>query len=74
MPRGSADGTVRVWGGVATRLLHVDGHPILVRAWQTAAERVVVRAEAVDPRRVEYRLGAEADRPHRIQYKRLVRS
>lgn len=49
MPRGTADGTVRVSGGVARRLLAVDGRPVLVRAWQPAAERVAVRAEAVDP-------------------------
>ena len=36
----------------ATRLLHVDECPVLVRAWQPAATRVVVRAEGVDPRSV----------------------
>ena len=35
--------------GIATRFLHVDGAPVLVRAWQPAAQRVVLRAEAVDP-------------------------
>lgn len=59
MPRGSADGTVRVWRGVATRFLHVEGRPALVRAWQVAADRVIVRAEAVDPRQVEYRFRLE---------------
>lgn len=59
MPRGSADGTVRVWRGVATRFLHVEGRPALVRAWQVAADRVIVRAEAIDPRQVEYRLRPE---------------
>ncbi len=49
MPRGSADRTLRVRGGVATRLLHVDGCPVLVRAWQPARDRVRFRAEAVDP-------------------------
>ena len=38
-------------GGVATRLLHVEGSPVLVRAWQPAADRVLLRAEAVDPAR-----------------------
>ena len=52
MPRGSSDRTLRVWGGVATRLLHVDGSPVLVRAWQPARDRVRFRAEAVDPARV----------------------
>ena len=40
---------MRVSGGVATRLLHVEGSPVLVRAWQPAMERVVLRSEPVDP-------------------------
>jgi DNA-3-methyladenine glycosylase II len=52
MPRGSSDRTLRVRGGVATRLLHVDGSPVLVRAWQPARDRVRFRAEAIDPARV----------------------
>jgi DNA-3-methyladenine glycosylase II len=49
MPRGSSDRTLRVRGGVATRLLHVGDSPVLVRAWQPARDRVRLRAEAVDP-------------------------
>jgi 3-methyladenine DNA glycosylase/8-oxoguanine DNA glycosylase len=49
MPRGSSDRTLRVRGGVATRLLHVGGCPVLVRAWQPARDRVRFRAEALDP-------------------------
>lgn len=49
LPRGSTDRTLRVRGGVATRLLHVDGCPVLVRVWQPARDRVRFRAEAVDP-------------------------
>jgi len=49
MPRGSSDRTLRVRGGVATRLLHVDGSPVLLRAWQPARGRVCFRAEALDP-------------------------
>jgi DNA-3-methyladenine glycosylase II len=49
MPRGSADRTLRVRGGLATRFLHVGGSPILVRAWQPARDRVRFRAEALDP-------------------------
>src|SRR3954470_9240837 len=49
LPRGSADRTLQVRGGVATRLLHVEGSPILVRAWQPARDRVRLRAEAGDP-------------------------
>lgn len=52
MPRGSSDRTLRVRGGVATRLLHVDGCPVLVRAWQPARDRVCFRAGAVDPKLV----------------------
>jgi len=52
MPRGSSDRTLRVRGGVATRLLHVGGSPVLVRAWQPARDRVRVRAEVVDPEQV----------------------
>ena len=47
--RGSDDRTLRVDRGVATRLLHVEGSPVLVRAWQPTADRVLLRAEAVDP-------------------------
>jgi 3-methyladenine DNA glycosylase/8-oxoguanine DNA glycosylase len=52
LPRGSSDRTLRVRGGVATRLLHVGGSPVLVRAWQPARGRVRFSAEAVDPGRV----------------------
>jgi DNA-3-methyladenine glycosylase II len=47
--RGSSDRTLRVARGVATRLLHVEGSPVLVRAWQPAADRVLLRAEPVEP-------------------------
>lgn len=40
---------MRIEGGVATRLLHVDGSPVLTRAWQPAADRVLLRAEPIDP-------------------------
>jgi DNA-3-methyladenine glycosylase II len=49
LPRGSDDWTLRVHGGVATRLLHVGGSPVLVRAWQPAADRVLLRAQALEP-------------------------
>ena len=52
LPRGSSDRTLRVRGGVAMRFLHVDGSPVLVRAWQPARDRVRFRAEAVAPDRV----------------------
>jgi 3-methyladenine DNA glycosylase/8-oxoguanine DNA glycosylase len=46
---GGEDRVMRVDGGVVSRLLHVGGSPVLVRAWQPAGERVLFRAEAVDP-------------------------
>ncbi|HYG96623.1 MAG TPA: hypothetical protein VD741_05890 [Solirubrobacterales bacterium] len=52
MPRGSADRTLRVRGGVATRLLHVGGSPVLVRAWQPGRDRVRFHAAAIEPDRV----------------------
>lgn len=48
LPRGSDDRTLRIRGGVATRLLHVEGAPVLARAWQRRDGALVVRAEAVD--------------------------
>ena len=46
---GGADGVMRIGGGVATRLLQVEESPVLVRAWQPARDRVVLRAKPVDP-------------------------
>jgi len=40
---------MRVERGVASRLLHVDGCPVLVRAWEPGRGRVVLRAEPLDP-------------------------
>jgi len=48
--RGSSDGTLRVHGRVATRLLRVEGAPVLVRAWEPGAGRLKLRAEPLDPR------------------------
>jgi 3-methyladenine DNA glycosylase/8-oxoguanine DNA glycosylase len=46
-------------------LLHVGEAPVAVRAWQPAADRVLLRAEAVDPGAVEYRDPAGAVEPRR---------
>ncbi len=46
---GGEDRVMLVRDGVACRLLHVDGSPVLVRAWQPRAECVAIRAEPVDP-------------------------
>lgn len=40
---------MRVQRGVTSRLLHVDGSPVLVRAWEPGKDRVSLRAEALDP-------------------------
>jgi 3-methyladenine DNA glycosylase/8-oxoguanine DNA glycosylase len=40
---------MRVERGVASRLLHVHGSPVLVRAWEPGKDRVSLRAEALDP-------------------------
>jgi 3-methyladenine DNA glycosylase/8-oxoguanine DNA glycosylase len=50
LPRyGSEDGVMRVEGGIATRLLHVDGCPVLTKAWEPGKGRVALRAESLDP-------------------------
>ncbi|MGE5280784.1 MAG: DNA-3-methyladenine glycosylase family protein [Chloroflexota bacterium] len=46
---GGEDGVMRVERGVARRLLHVEGRPVLVRAWEPGRGRVALRAEPVDP-------------------------
>lgn len=50
---GGEDGVMRVERGVASRLLHVEGRPVLVRAWEPGRDRVALRAEAVDPGAIE---------------------
>ncbi|HSS33290.1 MAG TPA: hypothetical protein VLL27_08430 [Solirubrobacterales bacterium] len=45
--------------GVATRFLQVGACPVLVRAWQPARDRVILRAEAVEPRLVSLPGAAE---------------
>jgi 3-methyladenine DNA glycosylase/8-oxoguanine DNA glycosylase len=49
---GGEDGVMRVERGVASRLLHVDGCPVLVRAWEPGRQRVLLRAEPLDPRAI----------------------
>jgi DNA-3-methyladenine glycosylase II len=50
LPRyGSEDGVMRIEGGVASRLLHVDGCPILTRSWEPGKGRVALWAEPLDP-------------------------
>ncbi len=40
---------MRVQRGVSSRLLQVDGSPVLVRAWEAGKQRVMLRAEPLDP-------------------------
>jgi len=40
---------MKVRGGVASRLLHVNAKPVLVRAWQLRSGEVRLRAQSVDP-------------------------
>jgi DNA-3-methyladenine glycosylase II len=61
LPRGSDDRTLWIQGGVATRLLHVGASPVLVRAWQPGSDRLVLRAEPVDPGRVTLPLAGERE-------------
>jgi 3-methyladenine DNA glycosylase/8-oxoguanine DNA glycosylase len=42
--RGRADGVMRLSGGVLTRLLHVDGAPVVVHGWQRRSGAVAIRA------------------------------
>jgi 3-methyladenine DNA glycosylase/8-oxoguanine DNA glycosylase len=42
--RGRADGVMRSSGGVLTRLLHVDGEPVVVHGWQRRSGAVAIRA------------------------------
>lgn len=63
LPRGSDDRTLRVAGGVATRLLQVEGSPVFVRAWQPAADRVVLRAQSLDPATVTRPVAATEEPP-----------
>ncbi|MBS1892514.1 MAG: DNA-3-methyladenine glycosylase 2 family protein [Actinobacteria bacterium] len=60
--RGSADRTLRVQGGIATRLLTVDRAPILARAWMRGPGRVAFRADAVDPGRLTIPVPCEEPR------------
>lgn len=55
---------MRVERGVASRLLHVDGCPVLVRAWEPGGNRVALRADALDPEAIASPCTA-ADPPER---------
>ncbi|MGH2973314.1 MAG: DNA-3-methyladenine glycosylase family protein [Solirubrobacterales bacterium] len=46
---GGEDGVMRAEQGVLSRLLQVEGSPVLTRAWEPGKGRVALRAEPVDP-------------------------
>jgi 3-methyladenine DNA glycosylase/8-oxoguanine DNA glycosylase len=62
---GGEDGVMRAERGILNRLLHVDGCPVLVRAWEPGRDRVAVRAEALDPADVRVP-GPAAQGPERV--------
>lgn len=68
--RGSSDGTLRVHSRIATRLLHVEGAPVLARAWEPGPGRLKLRAEALDPRAVTVSPVAAAE-PRRAEREQL---
>jgi hypothetical protein len=47
--RGRADGVMRSSNGVLTRLLHVEGEPVVVHGWQRRSGAVAIRAVGVEP-------------------------
>ncbi len=63
LPRGGGgDGVMRVRSGLVTRLLHVDGEPVVVRAWQRRDASVVLRADAARGEAVNGRLEVAIER------------
>ncbi len=60
---GSEDGVLRVQRGVLQRLLHADGRPVLVRAWEPGKGRVTLRAEALDPGMISAPLAGVGEPP-----------
>jgi DNA-3-methyladenine glycosylase II len=59
--RGSEDLTLRVREGIATRFLHAEGSPVLVRAWQPGPGRLKLQAQALDPAGIKYGLPVPPD-------------
>jgi 3-methyladenine DNA glycosylase/8-oxoguanine DNA glycosylase len=68
LPRGGADGLLRTRGGVLHRLLHHEEEPVVVRAAQTAQDRVLIgalgrtrQAAAYGIERMRFALGVDID-------------
>ena len=66
LPGGGMDGVMRAGGGAIARLLHVDGSPVVVCAWTRPDREIGLRAEAVDPARVEPE-GCAPARPEQLE-------
>lgn len=58
--RRGGDRVLRI-GRAVGRLLHVEGSPVLIRAWQQGLRLVWVRAEAIDPGAVTYPVGRDRE-------------
>jgi 3-methyladenine DNA glycosylase/8-oxoguanine DNA glycosylase len=78
LPRGGMDGVLRRRGGVLERLLHHEGEPVLVRAAQTAPDRVILGARASTREaaahgiaRMRFALGVDEDL--RVFHRRFAR-
>jgi DNA-3-methyladenine glycosylase II len=56
---------MRAERGVLNRLLHVDGYPVLARAWEPGKGRVALRVEPLDPAEIEAP-GAAVEGPARV--------
>ena len=54
LPGGSGGDRVLRVGSAVGRLLHVDGAPVVVRAWDAGSGAIRLRAEAIDPSLVSY--------------------
>lgn len=82
LPGPGRDGVARRRGGVLERLLHVDGQPVVVRASQPAADRIVLSARgptavscAGGIERIRFGLGVDddlADFHRRFREDRLI--
>jgi DNA-3-methyladenine glycosylase II len=59
---GRGSGVTRVVNGVLHRLLHVDGRPIVVRAWQQPSGEITLRAEHIGYDRDAEGLGVAIER------------
>jgi 3-methyladenine DNA glycosylase/8-oxoguanine DNA glycosylase len=57
LPGGGADGVLRRTGGVLSRLVHVDGEPVVVRVAQPARDSVLFGAQAEERGRAEEAIG-----------------